>query len=82
MPVEMVHRPKMGFAIPVTHWLRNEWAAKSTDLLLGARARERAIFNPVFLRRITDEHRSGHRDNSSMIWCLMMLEMWFRECFD
>ena len=82
MPAEMVHRPKMGFAIPVTHWLRNEWATKSTDLLLGPRSLERKIFKESFLRRITDEHRRGHRDNSSMIWCLMMLETWFRERFD
>ncbi len=82
MPAELVHRPKMGFAIPVAHWLRGEWASQSTDLLLGSRAQERGIFNPAFLRRITDEHRSGHRDNSAMIWCLMMLEMWFRESFD
>ena len=82
MPAEMVHRPKMGFGIPVKHWLRNEWATKSTDLLLSARSIDRGIFRESFLRRITDEHRSGHRDNSTMIWSLMMLEMWFRERFD
>ena len=32
--------------------------------------------------RVIDEHQTGKRDNSSIIWSLMMLEMWFRECFD
>ena len=82
MPAEMVHRPKMGFGIPVTHWLRGAWMAKSNDLILGARARERGIFRASFLERVIDEHQSGRRDNSSIIWSLMMLEMWFRECFD
>jgi asparagine synthase (glutamine-hydrolysing) len=82
MPAEMVHRPKMGFAIPVTHWLRGEWMAKSNELILGSRALERGIFRESFLRRVIDEHQSGKRDNSSMIWSLMMLELWFRECFD
>jgi hypothetical protein len=31
---------------------------------------------------VIDEHQTGKRDNSSIIWSLMMLEMWFRECFD
>jgi asparagine synthase (glutamine-hydrolysing) len=82
MPAEMVHRPKMGFGVPVTHWLRGEWMAKSNDLILGPRALGRGIFREAFLRRIIDEHQAGKRDNSSMIWSLMMLEMWFRECFD
>jgi asparagine synthase (glutamine-hydrolysing) len=82
MPPELVHRPKMGFGIPVTHWLRGEWAARSDELLLGPRTLERGIFRETFLRRVTAEHRAGHRDNSAMIWTLMMLEAWFRECFD
>jgi len=82
MPAEMVHRPKMGFGIPVTHWLRGEWMARSNDLILGTRALERGIFRESFVRRVVEEHQSGKRDNSSLMWSLMMLELWFRECFD
>jgi asparagine synthase (glutamine-hydrolysing) len=82
MPAEMVHRPKMGFSIPVNHWLRGAWMEKSNDLILGKRARERGIFRDTFLRRVMDEHQAGKRDNSSLIWPLMVLELWFRECFD
>jgi asparagine synthase (glutamine-hydrolysing) len=82
MPAEMVHRPKMGFSIPVNHWLRGQWMAKSNDLILGPRAKERGIFRESFLERVIDEHQAGKRDNSSIMWSLMMLEMWFRECFD
>jgi asparagine synthase (glutamine-hydrolysing) len=82
MPAELVHRPKMGFGIPVTAWLRGEWAERSGDLVLGKRARARGIFREDFLRRVMDEHRAGRRDHASMIWTLMMLEMWFREKMD
>ena len=82
MPAEMIHRPKMGFSIPVTHWLRDSWQEKSRDLIIGPRTRERGIFREAYLRRVIDEHQSGKRDNSSIMWSLMMLELWFRECFD
>lgn len=82
MPAEMVYRPKMGFAIPVTHWLRGQWMARSNDLIIGPRALERGIFRESYLHRVIDEHQTGKRDNSSIIWSLMMLELWFRECFD
>jgi asparagine synthase (glutamine-hydrolysing) len=55
---------------------------KGQDLVVGARTRERGIFREAYLRRVIDEHQTGKRDNSSIMWSLMMLEMWFRECFD
>ena len=82
MPAEMIHRPKMGFSIPVTHWLRDAWMEKGHDLIVGSRTLERGIFREAYLRRVIDEHQTGKRDNSSIMWSLMMLEMWFRQCFD
>jgi len=82
MPAEMIHRPKMGFGIPVTHWLRGEWMEQSNDLIVGRRALARGIFDESYLRRVIGEHHTGKRDNSTIMWSLMMLELWFRECFD
>ena len=79
MPAELVHRPKMGFGVPVAYWLKKEWAAHSDDLLLGEAARARGVFREGFVRRVLEEHRAGKRDNSSMIWSLMVLELWWRE---
>ena len=82
MPAQLVHRPKMGFAVPVAFWLKKEWAERSDELTRGERTLGRGTFRPEFLTRIMDEHRSGKRDNSSMIWRLMMLELWYREWAD
>ena len=82
MPAELVHRPKMGFAVPVAFWLKKEWLAQSDELVRGPRALARGTFRPAFLNRIMDEHRAGKRDNSAMIWRLMILELWYREWVD
>jgi asparagine synthase (glutamine-hydrolysing) len=82
MPADLVHRPKMGFAVPVAYWLKKEWAERSDDLVRGPRALERGTLRPGFLDRIMDEHRAGRRDNSAMIWRLMILELWYREWVD
>jgi asparagine synthase (glutamine-hydrolysing) len=79
MPRELVYRPKRGFSIPVAYWLKKEWAARCEEIVLGKAALERGVFRESFLRRIVSEHFSGKRDNSSMIWSLMMLELWWRE---
>ncbi len=79
MPADMVHRPKMGFSVPVAYWLKKEWAARSEEILLGETGLARGVFREAFLRRTLDEHRAGKRDNSSMIWSLMVLELWWRD---
>ncbi len=79
IPAELVYRPKRGFSVPVAYWLKKEWAARSEEILLGNVAVQRGVFREAFLRRVLDEHRAGKRDNSSMIWSLMMLELWWRE---
>ncbi|MBM9616710.1 asparagine synthase (glutamine-hydrolyzing) [Desulfobulbus rhabdoformis] len=82
LPRELIQRPKMGFALPVSQWINAQWAAMSQDLVLGERARQRGNFNQNYLNRIMTEHRCGRRDNSYIIWSLMMLEMWFRSHID
>ncbi len=82
VPKAAVYRPKMGFSIPAGAWIRREWSEMSHDLVLGKRAMERSYFEPSFLRNLMAEHRWGRRDNSYLIWTLMILEMWHRERID
>ncbi len=79
LPKELVYRPKRGFAVPIEYWLRDAWGPHSQELILGEQALSRGVFRESFLRRILDEHRTGKRDNSSTIWMLMMLELWWKE---
>ncbi|MEE9270004.1 MAG: asparagine synthase (glutamine-hydrolyzing) [Candidatus Krumholzibacteria bacterium] len=79
---EMIYRPKKGFAVPIKFWLRQEWTGLSADLVLGPRALARNNFRREYLERVMNEHSSGRRDNSSIIWALMVLELWFREKID
>ena len=82
LPQELIDRPKMGFAIPVSKWINNEWRDMSRELVLGKRALQRDNFNPVFLQKIMNAHQSGLRNHSSTIWKLMVLEMWYRSFID
>ena len=82
LPHEVIYRPKQGFAVPVALWIRKEWKDMSYELVLGDRARNRGIFKVDFLRHVMAEHLKGRRDNSYIIWTLMVMEMWFRDRID
>jgi asparagine synthase (glutamine-hydrolysing) len=79
VPRELIERPKAGFAIPVGEWIRgplNEWA----EDLLDERALEAAGFlDPVPVRRVWKEHKSGRRDWTPRIWSMLMFQSWLAE---
>ncbi len=79
LPAPIVHRKKMGFAVPVAIWFRGPLRDLLWDSLAGPRFLNRGIVAREFLEAMLREHASGRRDNSQWLWILLMLEMWLRE---
>jgi asparagine synthase (glutamine-hydrolysing) len=79
IPPENIDRPKMGFAVPVGGWLRGALREIAADALLSHEAAARGYFVPAVVRRIWDEHQSQARDHTSLLWGLLMLELWHRD---
>ncbi|HEY7652061.1 MAG TPA: asparagine synthase (glutamine-hydrolyzing) [Methylomirabilota bacterium] len=77
-PASAIYRPKMGFSIPVAHWLRGELRATAEDLLLSDRAMGRGYFDPEHVRAMWGRHQARRRNHSHHLWALMMLELWHR----
>jgi asparagine synthase (glutamine-hydrolysing) len=76
LPREILARPKKGFGMPVASWLGNELRDFLQDTLSESRLREGGLFNPVFVRKLIDEHLQGKRDHRKPIWTLLMFESW------
>src|SRR3984893_555657 len=75
VPPHVLNRPKLGFPVPIRHWLRAgpllEWAhemvnASATDNLIDASA----------VRRMLDEHRCGTADHSRRLWTVLIFMLW------
>jgi asparagine synthase (glutamine-hydrolysing) len=74
VPAHVLNRRKLGFPVPIRHWLRDEmydWAAgiiadSQTDHLLDLGA----------VRRLLDDHRDGPIDHSRRIWTLLVFMLW------
>jgi asparagine synthase (glutamine-hydrolysing) len=82
VPASVIHRPKMGFRIPVADWLRGELRPLAQDLLLSDRALGRGYFVAEVVRELWDRHQRGQRDHAHHVWALMMLELWHRVFLD
>ena len=82
LPRELLHRPKLGFGVPIERWLHDEWREAAYDILLSDRAAARGLFRRGEIQRILDDHVSGRCGNHYRICALHFLEMWFRMWID
>lgn len=76
VPSRLMDRPKMGFGIPLSLWLRGglkDWA----DYYLSTEVTNRfGFYNSEFVSKIWHEHLNCVRDWSSLIWNIVVLHSW------
>jgi asparagine synthase (glutamine-hydrolysing) len=75
VPPHVLNRPKLGFPVPIRHWLRAgpllEWAHE----MLNASATDHLIDTDA-VRQMLDEHRCGTADHSRRLWTLLIFMLW------
>ena len=82
LPPEILDRRKMGFGVPLEHWLRTDLREMASDLLLTGPGAARGLFDLTFVRRMLDEHAAGTTLWHDQLWNLLMLEQWFQTFID
>lgn len=76
LPAEVLEAPKRGFSIPAAQWLRCELRPMAEELLFRSSSLLSSVLDARALRDLWDEHQSGARDHSVIIWGSMMLGLW------
>lgn len=82
VPQDVLFRPKKGFNMPLAEWLRTVLARPMKELLLGARAKDRGLFQFTQVEGMIQAHELGKRDYSQQLWSLFVLEIWFHMYVD
>ena len=76
LPEAILTRPKKGFPVPISHWLRGDARDFTRDLLSPDTIRRRGLLDPAVVSRILSEHESGAADHGPALWGLISLELW------
>jgi asparagine synthase (glutamine-hydrolysing) len=75
LPPGFMDRPKKGFSVPLTRWLKEDLADMMRDTLVSRRTLAR-WFRQDVIERYVDEHVSGRASHSTRLWPLFVLAMW------
>lgn len=78
LPPSLLKRPKWGFEVPISVWLKNELRFLIDEYLSEAFINNQGIFNYAFIKNLVDSYMAGREDNSWKIWNLIVFGYWFK----
>jgi asparagine synthase (glutamine-hydrolysing) len=82
LPGDLLDRPKQGFSVPLSAWLRGDLRSWAREVLLDPATLDRGYFRREAIEGLLDRHTAGVDDDDQRIWSLLMLELWHREYVD
>ncbi|BBY97810.1 asparagine synthase (glutamine-hydrolyzing) [Mycolicibacterium fallax] len=75
VPPHVLHRAKLGFPVPIRHWLRAgellDWANHMINTSQAGH-----LIDLAGVRRMLDEHRTGEIDHSRRLWTVLIFMLW------
>ncbi|MDQ4103213.1 MAG: asparagine synthase (glutamine-hydrolyzing), partial [Actinomycetota bacterium] len=74
VPAHVLNRRKLGFPVPIRHWLRHDlhdWARAIVD-----DSGTSEFLDLAAVHAMLDEHRAGPRDYSRRIWAVLVFMLW------
>ncbi len=76
LPPEVINHKKQGFEAPMGRWLRGPLKAMMQETLSAAALAHTGIFEPAQVERLKQEHLSGARKHSKILFSLLMFQLW------
>jgi asparagine synthase (glutamine-hydrolysing) len=74
VPAALLDRPKQGFGIPLTRWLRRGLDERLDQLVRGRRLEASGLVREGAVARLVTAHRRGGRDHGQLLWTLLVLD--------
>jgi len=75
---QILYRPKQGFSMPLTKWFRGALKDRIRTAVFSERMSDSGLFSNQNIEKLIDEHQSGLRDHSTVLWQLMMFDSFLK----
>ena len=75
VPAHVLNRAKLGFPVPIRHWLRSGELLDWAHATLASSQTDGLVDKPA-VARMLDEHRTGAADHSRRLWTVLIFMLW------
>lgn len=79
VPSELMERPKMGFGVPLSKWLRNELRGLLTDMINEQSLRTQQVFRPAAAMKMRDDFLAGRKVEEDRLQYLFLFQLWYHQ---
>ena len=79
LPEDILYRKKMGFSVPLAHWLRHELRPTVEQFLLSSNSGVSNFFEPAGIRNLWQKHLAGDDRFTQELWSLLAFELWWQQ---
>jgi asparagine synthase (glutamine-hydrolysing) len=76
VPRQLTERPKAGFGVPISEWLRGPLRDWAETLLDARRLREEGLFDAQMVGRIWRQHLAESHYHEQLLWSILMFQAW------
>jgi asparagine synthase (glutamine-hydrolysing) len=74
VPAHVLDRKKLGFPVPIRHWLKDEMNDWAKNIIRESNTDH--LINKAYILRLLEDHCQGKADNSRKIWTVLMFMVW------
>jgi len=77
VPKSVMERPKAGFMVPISDWIKNQYRDWAEDLLNENSLKQQGIFDARKVRSLFDLHNKGGNVSGALMWHLISFQAWY-----
>jgi asparagine synthase (glutamine-hydrolysing) len=82
LPSLLLKKPKWGFEIPISRWLKSELRFLINEYLSKTRIEKQGLFNFKPIEKLTADLFQNRSDTSWQLWNLIVFQSWYSRHFE
>ncbi|MCE2846996.1 MAG: asparagine synthase (glutamine-hydrolyzing) [Sphingobacteriales bacterium] len=76
VPRELMERPKMGFGVPVKHWMAADLKGLLLDVMGDQALKRQDLVDPKLVRQLREDYLGGRLQDFERLWFVFTLLQW------
>jgi len=77
IPKPLLDRPKKGFSVPFSHWMKNELKPLLMETLCEENLKKDAILNVDFVINLRNQFLNGKEEYKYKLWSILLYQLWY-----